>query len=233
MRSANRETVGSGSRSSRARPVLGPESVADFLKEEEEYESAAPASRPAVYREHDIQRLEMLFKKLDPFGTDDNESTGLPRTPSPRYREPLLIPELESSMYFGPTDLPTPTESFHPVPSPSIAEPDTAVRLPKHVWEGMGRDLDRLETEKHDLLEKFSKLERHMEILRNEDDKTSSRLGLLKYQNEANRTQKADMGRALNEKEVKIKIQQLEIDELKAKLSQVETQLKQLGGLAG
>lgn len=255
MRSANRETVDGGSSSSWARPASGPASVADFLREEEEHDSIVRAARPAVFRERDMQRLDSLFKKLNSFGVDDDEASVFPETPSPRYREPLLIPELESPIRRGPTDLPTPVDSSHPTPVPFLTDPDTAVRLPKHVWDGMGKDLDRLETEKrdlqetisklerhiasrsneqrHDLPEKVSKIERHTESRGNENDDIASRLGLLKYQNEANRTQKADMGRALNEKEAKIKIQQLDIDELKAKLMRVETQLKQLSGMAG
>ncbi|KAH9876355.1 hypothetical protein J1614_003879 [Plenodomus biglobosus] len=218
--------------SSWATPVPAPESVAEFI-EREDNESALRAPKPSGYSEAKAQHLEALFKQMKKYDINDNETEHHPRMPSPQYQAPLLIPELGSPIHFGPRDLPTPADSYCLTPSPFLTESEPVVRLAKHVYESLSRDLDSLEKEKVELQKKVLTLERQLGNSRDEDDGVGKQLGLLEYQNAVNRTQKADMCRALNEKEVQIKTQQLEIDGLQARLGDVEADLKAIGGIAG
>ncbi|KAH7092635.1 hypothetical protein FB567DRAFT_489518 [Paraphoma chrysanthemicola] len=71
-----------------------------------------------------------------------------------------------------------------------------------------------------------------------ESDRYSTQIGKLRYQNEANRDQKAAMGRSLAQQEVEIKKQQLEIDnlnriinDLKSKISRQQQELSEIDRL--
>jgi chromosome segregation ATPase len=95
----------------------------------------------------------------------------------------------------------------------------------KQNWESLGKELNTIKKQKLELESQLSTLETNNAVLRDVDHDISVRLGKLKYQNEANKAQKAAMGRSLSEKEIKIKTQQLEIDELKGHIKTTENAL--------
>ncbi|KAF2848498.1 hypothetical protein T440DRAFT_166832 [Plenodomus tracheiphilus IPT5] len=213
-----------------ATPFTTPESVKDFL-EREENESTVRAPRTSGYCESSMQYLEELFEKIKKYDVNDVGTERHIRTPSPDA--PQLIPELKSPIHFGPRDLPTPSDSYRPTPSPLLSDLVPVVRLTQHNYDSMCRDFDNLKKEKDELQEEVLKLNQQPGNAQIDEHEIGTQLGLLRFQNEANRTQKADMGRALNEKEVKLKIQQLEIDELSVKLKEAEAELRAIGGIVG
>ncbi|KAF1828309.1 hypothetical protein BDW02DRAFT_512614 [Decorospora gaudefroyi] len=160
--------------------------------------------------------------------------TSPPRVPEYRKQnmaplEPLyeanLISGLESPARIGPTSPPTPVESFETLPA-SLSAPEPIVRSTTPFRDGMTKALDALSKQKRELemsLAKRKSQEHHVDV----------QLDKLRYQNEANKGQKAFMGRVLAQKEMEIQKQQLEIDELARKLEEAESKLKQLGAVAG
>jgi chromosome segregation ATPase len=97
----------------------------------------------------------------------------------------------------------------------------------------MGKSLDAAKREKEELEEKLSVLESQNETLRNVDHDVGSQLGKLRYQNENHKVQKSSMGQALAQKEMDIKKQQLDIDELARQLAEAESKVKELGNVSG
>ncbi|USP76332.1 purine-cytosine permease-like protein [Curvularia clavata] len=75
-------------------------------------------------------------------------------------------------------------------------------------------------------------LKRSKEALREANGNTESILDKLKYENVIKKDQISAMSRSLAEKEMTVKNQQLDIDELKRKLANSETQLKELSNVA-
>lgn len=146
-------------------------------------------------------------------------------SPSPLCKQPLLISGLELPAGVGPTHPPTPTESLHYSPSGFRSDQEAVVRVTKQNWESLGKELNTIKKQKLELESQLSTLETNNAVLRDVDYDISVRLGKLKYQNEANKAQKAAMGRSLSEKEMKIKTQQLEIDELKGHIKTTENAL--------
>jgi chromosome segregation ATPase len=104
----------------------------------------------------------------------------------------------------------------------------------KQTWDALGKELNTTMQQKLELENQLSILEINNAALRDVEYDIGVRLGKLRYQNEANKAQKAAMGRSLSEKEVKIKTQQLEIDELvgriKTKQIEVDRAVRQLAG---
>jgi hypothetical protein len=215
-----------------AKPFRAPESVAAFLQRQE-LDSPFSFSPPAgpVYEtcKADIARLDSLLADAVHSSSDDAS------TPSPPV---LLIPGLASPSQiaparFGPTDPPTPTESIQPSRSKYRSGQDPVVRVTKQIWDNMGKSLDAVKKQKQELEEKLAVLERETEALRNVDHDVGSQLGKLRYQNEANNGQKANMGRDLAQKEMEIKEQQLDIDELSSKLEEADCKLRELSSVSG
>ncbi|KAH9860913.1 hypothetical protein IAQ61_010649 [Plenodomus lingam] len=232
LQSTSRKTTASSPAKPGTTPFKAPESAADFL-EREEVDSAKRSPETTRDCEFSMQRLDSLFEQfkkvtINGTGTADHSHTTLPR-----YQSPLFIPGLESPVDFGPKDLLTPADSGSRTASPFLSEAQPVVRLAKHVYDSLCRALESLEKDKLELQTKVQKLEKQLKNSRGEDDEVGTRVGLLKYQNEANRTQKADMGRALSEKELKIKTQQLEIDDLQLKLIKVETEAQAISSIIG
>jgi hypothetical protein len=82
----------------------------------------------------------------------------------------------------------------------------------------MGKSLDAAMKEKRELEEKPEALEKDNEALRNIDHDVGTQLCKLRYQNEVNKGQKVSIGRALVQKDIDLKKQELEIEELSEKL---------------
>ena len=76
-------------------------------------------------------------------------------------------------------------------------------------------------------------LRRSKEALRDANGKAESALDMLKYENKINKDRTSAVCRSLVEKEMTIKDQQLDIYELKQKLADSETKLKELSNVAG
>jgi hypothetical protein len=215
-----------------AKPFQAAESAASYLQRQE---AASPIGSPSSvpdYRQK-VAHLDSLTEAISKFNIEDNETSHHPRTPSPLYKKSLLVPELEPPLHFGPIEPPTPTESLPPTRSAFRSDQEPVVRLTKQVWERMSQDLDTLRKQNQDLEKGLSVLKKHNEVLCNDDQDVSTQLGKLRYQNEANKTQKALMGRALAEKDMRIKEQQLEMDDLARKLGGQEEELKNLRGVLG
>jgi DNA repair exonuclease SbcCD ATPase subunit len=145
----------------------------------------------------------------------------------------LLLPGFTTPPQIGPIAPPTPTDSAQHHISAYDRSNTPVVRLTKDVWESMGNELSTLSKEKRDLEQRLASAERNQQALRDEDHDIGAQIGKLRYQNEANREQKATMGRALAEKDVEIKTQQLEIDRHGKKIIDLETEIHRLGKMVG
>jgi hypothetical protein len=191
-----------------------------------------PAQTPSIptYRQHDLQRLESVTEWINQYQIDEDIS---PTTPSPLSREALLLQGLESPPHNGVVDPPTPATSIKPPVSAYDHVSGPVVRLTKDVWDSMNNSLRSLTEEKRVLESKLAVVERQYQKSINEDHDVGAQLGLLRYQNEANRDQKANMGRTLAQKEVEIKKQQLDIGELTCKIAGLETELATCGQFKG
>ena len=240
MRFASRNASNDNILSPLAKPFQAPESVAAYLQRQHELTSpVSPPARPVpTYRKANVVRLDSLAEAIINHNSDDDDARS-PCTPSPPYKEPLLIPGLEPPIQiaparFGPIDPPTPTESLQPSRSSEYrSSQEPVVRVTKDVWESMGKSLDAAKRDKKELEEKLSVLESKNETLRNVDHDFGSQLGKLRYQNENHKVQKSSMGQALAQKEMELKKQQLDIDELVRKLEEAECKVKELGNVSG
>jgi hypothetical protein len=181
--------------------------------------------------------FENMTQAIIKYNSDDDSECDhrrCKRSPSPPYKEPLLISGLELPAGVGPIQPPTPTESLHTSPSGFRFDQEAVVRVTKQTWDALGKELNTIKQQKLELESQLSILETSNAVLRDVDHDIGVRLGKLRYQNEANKVQKAAMGRSLSEKEIKIKTQQLEIDELvgriKTKQIGVDRAVRQLAG---
>jgi hypothetical protein len=209
-----------------AKPFIA-ESVKDFLQEQDMEGAAVDLARTPDERQQDLdRRLDALNSMMRDYEIDDMDKRRT-RTPSPP-----LVPVLGSPLRFGPVPPPTPAESVQPV---SVYDRISApmVRVTKEVWESMGKELDLVKKQKRQAEKQHASLERQHIAHLDEDHDVGTRLGKLKYQNEANRDQKATMGRALAQKEVEIKQQQLDIENLNKKIVELEDELNQCGQIKG
>lgn len=229
---ASRNISDSSIRSPLARAVEfsddGP--VADFLRQQEMV--ATPAQSPPIpaYRQQDLERLESVTEWINRYQIDEDRS---PNTPAPSSREVPLLPGFESPPRNGIVDPPTPPTSVKPPVSAYDRASGPVVRLTKHVWETMNNSLRSLTEEKRVLEDKLAIVEKQYQNSVNEDDDVVAQLGLLRYQNEANRDQKSNMGRTLAQKEIEIKKKQLDIDELSQKIAGLEAELATYSRLKG
>ncbi|KAG9194388.1 hypothetical protein G6011_04423 [Alternaria panax] len=237
-RFASRIQPGSSILSPLARSFQAPESVASFLQEQELAAPTLVASEPIPeYRPENMRPFETMAGAINNYNSDEDSECDRHhrrRTPSPLYMQPLLIPGLELPAGVGPAQPLTPTESLHDSPSGFRSDQETVVRVTKHTWDALDKELNTIRKQKLELENRLSALETSNAVLRDVDHDIGVRLGKLKYQNEANKAQKAAMGRTLSEKEMKIKIQQLEIDELvgqiKTKEDELDRATRQLAG---
>jgi hypothetical protein len=171
------------------------------------------------------QRLDALNSMMRDYEIDVDKCEV--RTPSPP-----IVHALEAPSRFGPVRLPTPAESVRPL---SVYDRASApmVRVTKEVWESMGKELDLVKKQKRQAEKQHASLERKHTAHLDEDHDVGTQLGKLKYQNEANRDQKAAMGRALGQKDVEIKQQQLDVDNLSKKIVELEEELSQCAQIKG
>jgi hypothetical protein len=151
------------------------------------------------------------------------------RSPSPPCEEPLLISGLEPPTRFGPTQPLTPTEPLQISPFGFRSDQEAVVRVTKKVWEALEKELDTTKAQKKELEDQLSTVENSYAILKDVDHDIGQQLGKLKFQNEANKSQKAEMGRSLSEKEMQIKKQKHEIDGLVRKLGTAKAKFKNVG----
>lgn len=146
-----------------------------------------------------------------------------------------LLSGFKTPPQIGPISPPTPADSTHVQHHVSAYDRSNApvVRLTKEVWKSMNNGLSTLSKEKHDLEERLASAECDHQLLRDEGNDVSAQIGKLRYQNQANRDQKATMSRALSEKDIEIKIQQLEIVNLGKKIVGLEAEIHRFGKLVG
>ncbi|CAN9265986.1 unnamed protein product [Alternaria alternata] len=228
-RFASRVQSGSSIFSPLARSFQPTESVAAFLQEQELAAPPLVASEPILeYRPENMRLFETMAEAIISYKSDDDSECDhhrRRRSPSPLCKQPLLISGLELPAGVGPTHPPTPTESLQYSPSGFRSDQEAVVPVTKQNWESLGKELNTIKKQKLELESQLSTLETNNAVLRDVDHDISVRLGKLKYQNEANKAQKAAMGRSLSEKEIKIRTQQLEIDELKGHIKTIENAL--------
>lgn len=174
----------------------------------------------AKEEERDMLRLQSLIEDIQQFPIDDTPvNVRHPRMPSTQYKkETSLLPGFELPAYIDPRELLTPTESVH-VPSEPLHE--SKICISRHAWQDISEKLDCLREQNKQLQEQVSALEQYNVF--GQDNEASTQVGLLRYQNEANRTQKADMGRSLAQKAFENKKKEIEIADLKKRLSEAET----------
>jgi hypothetical protein len=181
---------------------------------------------------HNPYEREMDFDRrlaaLDKMIRDKDASECYPRTPSPP-----VVPVLESPLTLGPVYPPTPAESVQS--RISVYDPVSApvVRVTKEIWESMGKEVDTLKKQKRHMENQLVSIQRQHNAHLDEPHDVGMQLGKLRYQNEANRDQKASMGRALAQKDVEIKKSQLDIDILRKKIVDLEAEINQCGQIRG
>lgn len=183
----------------------------------------------------DFSRLEALALSIKEYPID-NETGRRPRTPLSSPSSPhcqLLLPDFQSPPHIGPNGPPTPAESIQPSVSADDGAPAPVVRVTTEVWDAMNNDLTSMSRKKRALEERLASLERDHQDLRDEDHDAETQIGRLRYQNEVNRDQKAEMGRSLARDGVKIMEQQLEIDNLGNKITDLEAEIHRRGKLIG
>ncbi|KAF1846144.1 uncharacterized protein K460DRAFT_355862 [Cucurbitaria berberidis CBS 394.84] len=217
-----------------ASPFPAPETVAEFLREQEQSSASASPPSVSVFRKQGIERLDSLTDQINNYPIhDDTEGQLYPRTPSPRYQEPLHVPKLQSPIHIGPVYAPIPKKPLHTALSAEPPAEDAVVRVTKRVWDSMDTELQMLTAQKRALEVKLASIERNNESLRIDGHDVGAQIGKLRFQNEVNRDQKASMGRSLASKEVEIKMLQLDNDGLAKKLLEVEREVQDLGGVRG
>ncbi|KAJ4357108.1 hypothetical protein N0V95_002764 [Ascochyta clinopodiicola] len=221
MQFASRVASGSSMMSPLARPYYTDGSVAAYLQDQARSPTSDVTEPASEYRQDNMRRLESIIQELNDLPLDNDENMTvhqLDHTTSVATDEPLL-PSFDLLLPLpvraGPISPPTPAESTRP----TVLE-ESVVRVTKHVWDSMGRDLEELKNEKRMLETEIVRLEKqkanpHME---GSNDEMPTQIGQLRYQNEHNKTQKATMARALSEKDIQINDLQLEISSLKESL---------------
>jgi hypothetical protein len=210
-----------------AKPFVGPGSVSAFLQEQETAISVPDVPRILEYRQKDFDRLEALTNDIVnyPIGTEADRE---PQTPSPSLLESFHPPPR-----IGPVAPPTPVESVQAHISAYDRASEPVVRVTKGVWKSMGDELSLLMKQKRQLEGKLAGLERDNQAHLEEDHDVNTQLGKLRYQNEVNRDQKAAMGRLLAQKDVEIRQQELDIDNLRKRIVELEAEVQQCGKVIG
>jgi hypothetical protein len=226
---ASRRGTGSSPLSPRATPFHVPSSLLAYFQEQE---LAPPTRNPPFesgYRDNDIRRLDSLVANIN--NTEIVDTTCQLPIPFSPYVDDQLIPGLDCDppARVRPMDPPTPADSTPPATMfQSASQP-----VVQHVWGSMSNQLDALQIENSKLKKKHEDFQYLNESRQEKEQEMEVRLGKLRYQNEANRDQKAAMGRALKQKDMEIKKQQLEIDVLSKQLAEAMNKLNQLRGVAG
>lgn len=230
---ANRRVSSTSLLSPTAVPFRSRASVAQYLQEQAK--TPAPEHDPWLHTnmQRDIDRLDALTKEIndDPLGED--------LVAKPIVSSPTLPPSFHVSRHFGPIEPPTPSESAQSLAkySPPVSTYDrhstVVVRVAKPVWDDMGKQLDLLMKQKRDLETELANLRRGHQKLLDEDQDTDAQIGKLRYQNEANREQKAAMGRSLSHKDVEIKKQQLDIQNLNETIIELKSALAECAKIRG
>ncbi|KAJ4985153.1 NCS1 nucleoside transporter [Stagonosporopsis vannaccii] len=227
MKFASRVGSDSSILSPLAQPYRVGGSVAAFLQDQARSPPAAEVQTPNSYNQDDLHRLEWMLQELE-------------NTPVQGYNEAdVKVQSLNSDMvsllpttepaYRGPVGPPT------PAPSVKVALPDEpVVRLTMHAWDAIGRDLENLKEEKRDLEIKIARLGKQKAIDPIDDYKSEleDQIGKLRYQNESNKTQKATMARTLSEKDMQIKLLQLDLDGVRERLETTASLSKELANVA-
>jgi hypothetical protein len=165
---------------------------------------------------------------LDKMMRDEDASERQPRTPSPP-----IVPVFQSQLGLGPVSPPTHAESVQPHVSVYDRASAPVVRVTKEIWESMGKEVNTLKKQKRHLENQLASVQRQHNVQLSEHHDVGMQLGKLRYENEANRDQKASMGRALAQKDVEIKKSQLEIEILHRKIVDLEAEINQCGQIRG
>lgn len=200
--------------------------MADFLQKQELDSPVTFPCEPAPgYNPEKMKHFENIANAVLNYDSDDDSeySSGIYST-TPTHKGPLLISGLAPPAQIGPIKPPTPTDSLRASPLGHLSGYEAAVSP---------TELVDLKEENLLLRCQLLNLEKKSKILQQADHSVESRLGLLKYHNEANKGQKASMGRALAEKDMEIKNQQLDNDDLIRKLAESEAKLRELKEISG
>ncbi|KAH6639566.1 permease for cytosine/purines, uracil, thiamine, allantoin-domain-containing protein [Boeremia exigua] len=222
MQFASRVSSGSSIQSPNTRAHYADRSVAAFLQSQYPPTTASEASVPQEYSQQRMEQFESIMQRVadlckdeDDDDNDDDDDATVCNTVNPFQPDPKLS--------VRPIAPPTPALST----SPALPE-EPMVRVTKHVWDAMGRDLKACE-EKNEALElKIARLEKRKVTSPGEDyqNDLETRIGKLQYQNETNKTQMATMARTMAEKDMQIKQMQLEMFSTNRRLEDATTAAK-------
>ncbi|KAF2032881.1 hypothetical protein EK21DRAFT_98700 [Setomelanomma holmii] len=216
------------------------ETVASFLRTQNEdqnqYPSLDPNSKtPAVsgYQQK-LDHLDALTNQINNYQIEDETERRPRRLAAPPSHDESSSLAGWSPLRPGPIDPPTPAESVVHLPQPAYDRAhEPAVRVTKAIWDSLNEDLRSMTHQIQDLKHQLSSLTCKYQALLDVDHEAGAQVGKLRYQNEANREQKAAMGRFLAQKEVEIKKQQVDLENLNNMVanlrSQVDFQRKGLG----
>ncbi|KAH5430345.1 hypothetical protein HBI46_008540 [Parastagonospora nodorum] len=245
LASRDRNTSGRTILSPTAKTFVSPFTVAEYLEQQESAPFSPHTSGPQESVHMGLgARLAALTHELNDFSF--GEARRQPQNPSPP-----AAPIFQSSQpqRFGPIDPPTPVESIcqdstvsvypHPIEAarPPVSTYDRAseptVRVTKLSWTSVLDELELVKRQKQEVEQQLATAQREHLAHLDEDHDNGAQLGKLKYQNEVNRNQKAAMSREIAKRDVKIKEQQLDIDNLDKKVTEIKDELERCSRVKG
>lgn len=229
---ASRKLSASSILSPTAKPYIA--SASAWVDEQDRALSTLVPQSPES-RQNNITRLDELNRQFEELNFD-NESDDGPRTPTaPSPPSPCGLPLLgfQSPPRIGPIGPPTPAASARPPVSAHDRANEPVVRVTKATWDAMNTDLTTLLKQKRDLERQLARLEQDRQTQRDDEFDVDVKIGQLRYQNETNREQKAEMGRSLAQKDVELKQLKLDIENLQKKFPELEAEIARRGKLIG
>lgn len=226
MKFATRDVSSQSIISPTAKSFDAPLTVAQYLEQQEMAPIMARVPNIQENQKNLGARLDALASELNDFSFENETQL---HTPSPP-----LATAFQSIPRIDPIDPPTPADSIRRQPVSAydrISAP--VVRETKEVWDSLGKDMDLLKKQKRELEQQFASLQKNHRTRLDEDHDVSAQLGKLKFQNEVNRDQKAEMGRSLAQRDVKIKEQEIDILNLQQNVAELEAEILDCGKIKG
>ncbi|KAI4934842.1 hypothetical protein J4E85_002703 [Alternaria conjuncta] len=197
-----------------AQPYRAPESVASFLQEQQEPLTSALRSDqpiPEYIPENRMEFRSMIDTINDYDKTADSESDH--RSGRSSWSPPVHVPHIESSVPAASDTPPTPADSVvHAIHDFEFDQP-TMVRM--------------TEQEQRTVLEdQLAAAEENLARLKRENTEAAKKLGLVGFQIESTENQNAAMSRAMSEKDVMIKKNELEMKRKATEVQDLDVKMK-------
>ncbi|KAF1978784.1 hypothetical protein BU23DRAFT_188465 [Bimuria novae-zelandiae CBS 107.79] len=195
---------------------------------------SSPPAREQGYDEAVMKRMEDMVAEMRNMNTDESsEWEAVSKAPSDQQLDsptPTLAgpnkAQKASSKQHGKDTFRLP---LTPSPSSSLSDHDEPiVRVTQAVWDNMMDQMAKLKKDKLDALAKLSTLEREEHLRRQTKGDNSSELDQLRYRLEVNQDYKAAMSRDIRQKDAEICKKELEIEDLRKQVVEMDVVRKQV-----